>query len=266
MVIASKLRRLFRRTISGPSHGEDLLRLSLERNSKRPSSPDAWPCSMKPFPEEASMGTFSADTGLLLGYTPPARPSTPSCYIDREPYSYKALEENEIRLFVMEVSGHREDEIIGRITTTNLRSRHATLTGSMGANDRQDTCRLYTCLTYAWGPMRADGSHLSHPIVCDGYKLQVSSSLFQALRRIRNAISVDSSWMEDRKRPFVVKDPLTFCGQMLYALTSTTLKSIPPKSKRWVKFTLSVQVYLSGWERGTMVSLGLLNESFSTTI
>ena len=46
-------------------------------------------------------------------------------------------------------------------------------------------------LSYAWGQTFDDGSHLTDTIVCDGSRLKVTSSLKQALRRIRAHASAE---------------------------------------------------------------------------
>jgi hypothetical protein len=43
----------------------------------------------------------------------------------------------------------------------------------------------YSTLSYAWGPIHADGSHLDDTIICDGHSFPATSHLTSALKRIR---------------------------------------------------------------------------------
>ena len=51
--------------------------------------------------------------------------------------------------------------------------------------DGKETILSYTTISYAWGPVYEDGSHLNDFIICDGLKLRVTSNLKEALRRMR---------------------------------------------------------------------------------
>ncbi|KAK4962698.1 hypothetical protein LTR10_000325 [Elasticomyces elasticus] len=44
----------------------------------------------------------------------------------------------------------------------------------------------YLTLSYAWGPTKPDGTHLSKTVVCDGCQVPVTPTLEQALRRVRS--------------------------------------------------------------------------------
>ncbi|TKA71804.1 hypothetical protein B0A55_06919 [Friedmanniomyces simplex] len=89
-------------------------------------------------------------------------------------YDYAPLHGDEIRVLYLEPAETLQDPVRCRIETLSL-----------------SQCRggdQYRTLSYAWGPTYADGSHFAHTISCDGKQMLITTSLLEALRRLREAM------------------------------------------------------------------------------
>lgn len=95
-------------------------------------------------------------------------------------YKYQPLQPGEIRLFHMHCSVDPECEIIGALRPVPLAA--CTFHSEQSGDEIQV---LYTALSYAWATTYEDGSHLTDYMICDGYKLRITTNLKQALIRIR---------------------------------------------------------------------------------
>lgn len=101
------------------------------------------------------MATVAAEDVLTMAFT-------------EEKYIYRPLEHDEIRLLEIEPAVHLKDAIVYQL-------HH------FPAGD----CPKYTALSYVWGRISEDGSHLKEHAQCDGKILRITRSLSRALRRIR---------------------------------------------------------------------------------
>ncbi|KAK3715181.1 hypothetical protein LTR37_007391 [Vermiconidia calcicola] len=100
-------------------------------------------------------------------------------------YPYAAIEGSvEIRVLHIEKAYEDNDPIHCRFQTIPLRHFDP-----MSIHDESaDKDELYVALSYCWGPMFSDGSHLTHTIVCDSHVLKVTANLHAALRQIRRKL------------------------------------------------------------------------------
>ncbi|KAK5709883.1 hypothetical protein LTR17_019389 [Elasticomyces elasticus] len=84
-------------------------------------------------------------------------------------YHYEPLSSgNKTRLLIIEAALDQSEPIHCRLTQSSDLS-----------NDD------YQTLSYAWGPTYADGSHLTHHVICDGSLIAVTANLHGALLQIR---------------------------------------------------------------------------------
>ncbi|KAK4903161.1 hypothetical protein LTR27_000089 [Elasticomyces elasticus] len=65
------------------------------------------------------------------------------------------------------------------------------------------TPKAYRAISYAWGPIEEDGSHLTDYVFIDGSGCKVTQHLNQGLKRIRH------HWRENSPRPFLWCDALS---------------------------------------------------------
>ncbi|KAK5122239.1 hypothetical protein LTR85_004149 [Meristemomyces frigidus] len=91
-------------------------------------------------------------------------------------YTYRPLQDNQIRVFEIKRAANADDPITGRLL-------HAELENSQSS-------RRYITLSYAWGPTYPDGSHLTDTVMCEGQVIWITATLLEALKQIRRKVSV----------------------------------------------------------------------------
>ncbi|KAK4503992.1 hypothetical protein PRZ48_004907 [Zasmidium cellare] len=89
--------------------------------------------------------------------------------LNSRPSQYQPLEDHEIRLIVLDLANIFDDAIHCRFQKTSIRWPIA-----------------YSALSYAWGRLYEDGSHFTHTITCNELPFKVTTTLCQALLRIRH--------------------------------------------------------------------------------
>lgn len=91
------------------------------------------------------------------------------------PHKYKHLNDLQIRLLAIEPAERPSDPIVCHTYTDS------------SAFVTTEPRRQYVALSYSWGQTYRDGSHLNRSIICDSQCLRVTSHLYAALLRIRQA-------------------------------------------------------------------------------
>lgn len=91
-------------------------------------------------------------------------------------YEYLSAQRAEIRLFYLDSVQHPEFDITGSLVTVSIHENQ----------ESKGTIPNYVALSYAWGIVQEDGSHLTESILCDGEILKVTANLKDALIRIRD--------------------------------------------------------------------------------
>lgn len=93
-------------------------------------------------------------------------------------YQYRLLDPGHIRLLEIERSSNRGDSVSCHLAHRNLESLDdVVVEGSKR--------KAYTTLSYAWGAIASDGSHLTDLIFVDHAPLRITAQLNQALLRVR---------------------------------------------------------------------------------
>lgn len=93
-------------------------------------------------------------------------------------YEYRPLEDGHIRVFEIEPSTNKDDPIVGQLHHIPLLE---------GRSDQG-----YITLSYAWGPTKPDGSHLTAKVTCEGKPLRITSNLHEGLKEIREKARNDA--------------------------------------------------------------------------
>ncbi|KAK5720442.1 hypothetical protein LTR17_014999 [Elasticomyces elasticus] len=89
-------------------------------------------------------------------------------------YDHAPLRNDEIRVLYLEPAANLADPLFCRIDIISLSQ----------CQERDQ----YRALSYAWGPVHNDGTHLTDTIACDDRQIPITTNLAQALRRLRNSM------------------------------------------------------------------------------
>ncbi|KAK5679235.1 hypothetical protein LTS10_008050 [Elasticomyces elasticus] len=115
-----------------------------------------------------------------------------------EPYQYRSLSDGEMRVLYIKPSAREMDQIECMLQHGVPKSvRDIPWNRNPNAPREPDTSQedatlglLYGALSYVWGPTAADGSHLTHTIVCEEQALKVTASLHSFLKLIRRQVGL----------------------------------------------------------------------------
>ncbi|KAK5166933.1 uncharacterized protein LTR77_007662 [Saxophila tyrrhenica] len=127
-------------------------------------------------PSEADSLESGSDDGegMLYAFTGGMDEKT---YAPAREYEYTSLKSwANIRVLDILPTTDPEDPIICQLRLTAVNDPHP-----------------YLAVSYAWGHIADDGSHLDHVIFCDGTPLNITSSLHAGLKRIREAWMTQAS-------------------------------------------------------------------------
>lgn len=113
-----------------------------------------------------------------------------------EYYQYQPLQPDEdIRLLTINPATSLEDEVscsLRHVRFSDLPDRDPpngeTRRFRVDPSVTSVKVKTYNALSYAWGLVYEDGSHLSERIVCDGKLLKITANLHKALRYYRSNV------------------------------------------------------------------------------